>query len=69
MNRAENMNRGMAGAAPITDLDIPPRVKVSSDEGRSASISPRPIDWLRLTGGRSNSFPFVVAHPGPDSFL
>ncbi len=33
MNRADNMNRGMAGAAPIAELDIPSlEDKVSSDE-------------------------------------
>ena len=33
MNRAENMNRGMAGAAPITDVDIPSlQGKVSDEE-------------------------------------
>ncbi len=33
MNRAENMNRGMAGAAPITELDIPSlEGKVSAEE-------------------------------------
>jgi ribulose-5-phosphate 4-epimerase/fuculose-1-phosphate aldolase len=33
MNRAENMNRGMAGAAPITDVEIPSlQGKVSDEE-------------------------------------
>ena len=32
MNRADNMNRGMAGAAPITELDIPSLQGQLSDE-------------------------------------